>query len=74
MVLGGIAGLWLCRSAVPAWGEAIAAPVSRRVAFVSLAIFAVLLIGLPMLQGSVNAGRSKITAAQRREYPNGNKG
>jgi chromate transporter len=53
IILGGIAGLSLCRSrsAVPAWTEAIAAPVSRRVAFVSLAIFAVLLIGLPLLRG-----------------------
>jgi chromate transporter len=51
IILGGIAGLGLCRSAVPAWTEAIAAPVSRRAAFVSLAIFAVLLIGLPLLRG-----------------------
>jgi chromate transporter len=51
IILGGIAGLRLCRSAVPAWTEAIAAPVSRRAAFVALAIFAVLLIGLPLLRG-----------------------
>jgi chromate transporter len=51
IILGGIAGLWLCRSAVPAWTEAIAAPVSRKAAFASLAVFVVLLVGLPMLRG-----------------------
>jgi chromate transporter len=50
IILGGIAGLWLCRSAVPAWTEAIAAPVSRKAAFAALGVFAVLLAGLPMLR------------------------
>ena len=36
IVLGGIAGLWLCRSAVPAGTQTIAAPVSRTAACVSL--------------------------------------
>src|SRR5271156_2563384 len=51
IVLGGIAGLWFCRSAASAGMESIAAPVSRTAACVSLAIFTVLLIGLPLLQG-----------------------
>ncbi|HWX80840.1 MAG TPA: chromate efflux transporter [Steroidobacteraceae bacterium] len=51
MVLGGIAGLWLCRGAVTAASQSIAAPVSRTAAWISLAIFTVLLIGPPMLRG-----------------------
>src|SRR5271168_4620995 len=51
IILGGIAGLWFCRSAASAGMESIAAPVSRTAACVSLAIFTVLLIGLPLLQG-----------------------
>lgn len=48
IILGGGAGLWLCRGAVAAAAESIAAPVSRTAALVSLAIFSVLLIGLPV--------------------------
>jgi len=51
IVLGGLAGLWFCRDAVPAGMETIAAPVSRTAACVSLATFTVLLIGLPLLRG-----------------------
>jgi chromate transporter len=51
MVLGGIAGLWLCRGAVTAASQSIAAPVSRTAAWISLAIFTVLLIAPPMLRG-----------------------
>jgi chromate transporter len=51
IILGGIAGLWFCRSAVSAAGQSIAAPVSHRAAYVSLGIFAVLLIGPLLLRG-----------------------
>jgi len=51
ILLGGIAGLWLCRGAIPAWTEAIAAPVSRRAGCVSLAVFLVLLLGVPVMRG-----------------------
>ncbi len=47
--LGGIAGLWLCRSAAPAATGIFAVPVSRRAGLVSLAIFGALLMGLPPL-------------------------
>jgi chromate transporter len=51
ILLGGITGLWLCRGAIPAWTEAIAAPVSRRAGCVSLAVFLVLLLGVPVMRG-----------------------
>ena len=46
---GGIAGLWLCRSAAPAETGSFAVPVSRRAGLASLAIFGALLLGLPLL-------------------------
>ncbi len=66
IVLGGIAGLWLCRSAEPAGTETIAAPVSRTAACVSLAMFTVLLIGLPLLRGlGLPAGAAQFEAFYR---------
>jgi chromate transporter len=50
IVLGGVAGLWLCRGAPPHAAGHIAMPVSRTVGLVSLSIFFVLLVGLPVLQ------------------------
>lgn len=47
IVVGGIAGLWLCRDAVTAPVGHLAFPVSRRAGFLSLALFLVLLLGLP---------------------------
>ncbi|MGO9991213.1 MAG: chromate efflux transporter [Steroidobacteraceae bacterium] len=51
LLLGGIAGFWLCRSAVPASQAAMAGPVSRRVGKLSLLLFSVLLLGLPLFRG-----------------------
>ncbi|MGO8858876.1 MAG: chromate efflux transporter [Steroidobacteraceae bacterium] len=51
LLLGGIAGFWLCRSAVPASQAAMAGPVSRRVGRLSLLLFSVLLLGLPLFRG-----------------------
>jgi chromate transporter len=50
VVLGGFAGLWLCRGAPPAAEGHIAMRVSRGAAFAALSAFFVLLIGLPILQ------------------------
>ena len=51
IVLGGGAGLWLCRSAPPASAGHVAVPVSRRVGLVALSVFVLLLAGLPVLRG-----------------------
>ena len=51
IVLGGTAGLWLCRN-VPAGAPShIAIPISRTVGLTALAAFFVLLLGLPVLRG-----------------------
>ena len=49
--LGGIAGFWLCRNLPPVSNAAVVVPVSRRAGIASLATFALLLIGLPLLRG-----------------------
>ena len=51
IALGGVAGLWLCRAALPAsTGEShMSIPVSRPVGFLCLAAFFLLLFGLPLL-------------------------
>ena len=49
IVLGGIAGLWLCRGMMQSAGH-VELPVSRTVGLVALAGFVVLLVGLPMLR------------------------
>jgi chromate transporter len=51
IALGGVAGLWLCRAALPAsTGEGhMSIPVSRPVGFLCLAAFFLLLFGLPLL-------------------------
>ncbi|HVA13927.1 MAG TPA: chromate efflux transporter [Stellaceae bacterium] len=51
ILLGGIAGLWLCRSDQPVAAGHMAMPVSRRAGLVALAIFFLLLGGLPVLRG-----------------------
>ena len=51
ITLGGIAGLWLCRSASPRSTGHVAVPVSRTVGIVALTAFFVLLAGLPVLRG-----------------------
>ena len=51
IVVGGIAGLWLCRDgSQPAAGD-VEMPVSRRAGLAALAGFVVLLAGLPILHG-----------------------
>lgn len=51
IVLGGIAGLWLCRSEAAAPSGHVDMPVSRRAGTVALAAFFILLAGLPVLRG-----------------------
>jgi chromate transporter len=50
ILLGGIAGLWLCRAAPPASAGHFAVPVSRAAGLAALAIFFLLLVGLPILR------------------------
>jgi chromate transporter len=49
ILLGGIAGFWLCRASVPTIEEPLGIPVSRRVGTLALAAFFVLLTVLPIL-------------------------
>jgi chromate transporter len=49
IVLGGLAGFWLCRDGAAASVGHLTFPVSRKVGAVALAAFFVLLIGLPLL-------------------------
>jgi chromate transporter len=51
ILLGGIAGLWLCRAGPPVSGGPIALPVSRSAGLVALTVFFVLLAILPVLRG-----------------------
>ncbi len=51
LLLGGAAGLWLCRNAPPADAGGVAVPISRTVAVASLGIYLALLIGLPLAPG-----------------------
>ena len=51
ILFGAIAGLWLCRIPSSASTGAIVVPVSRNVGIASLVIFALLLVGLPLLGG-----------------------
>jgi chromate transporter len=50
IVLGGLAGLWLCRSGAVASGH-VEIPVSRTVGLITLGMFFILLAGLPALRG-----------------------
>ncbi len=56
IVLGGAAGLWLCRGAPPPEGGHISMPVSRRAGLAALIAFCVLLIGVLVVQGRAGAG------------------
>jgi len=49
ILLGGLAGLWLCRDEGPASSDALHLPVSRRAGLACLGAFVVLLVGLPLL-------------------------
>jgi chromate transport protein ChrA len=59
ILLGGIAGLWLCQSAPPPSTGHVAVPVSRTVGLAALTAFFLLLVGLPVLW----LNRAKIAAA-----------
>ena len=50
ILLGGIAGLWLCRGAQPTAIGHVLIPVSRTAGIAALTVFLVLLVGLPILQ------------------------
>jgi chromate transporter len=65
IVLGGVAGLILCRGAPPPAAGHVAMPVSREVGIGALIAFAVLLIGLWALQGHVGQGVSLFAAFYR---------
>ncbi|MGJ4907847.1 chromate efflux transporter [Bradyrhizobium sp. HKCCYLS2033] len=54
IVLGGLAGLWLCRGEAAPSGH-VAIPVSRSVGVMALVLFVVLLAGLPLLRGSTGS-------------------
>ncbi len=51
IVLGGLAGLWLCRSEAAAPSGHVEIPVSRTVGVITFALFFILLAGLPALRG-----------------------
>ena len=50
ILFGAIAGVWLCRIPSSASSGAMAVPVSRNVGIASLVIFALLLVGLPLVR------------------------
>jgi chromate transporter len=50
ILMGGIAGLWLCRASPPQSSGHVAVPVSRTAGLVALTVFFLLLAGLPLLR------------------------
>jgi chromate transporter len=63
IVLGGVAGLWLCRGAPVTEGGHVSMPVSRRAGLAALVTFFVLLIGVLAVQGRAGAGGLDLLAA-----------
>jgi chromate transporter len=57
IALGGVAGLWLCRGALPAAKDEghMSMPVSRPVGLLALVAFFLLLGALPLLNGTIHA-------------------
>jgi chromate transporter len=53
--LGGLAGLWICRTSIPAPIGTLTMPVSPRVGLAVLTTFVVLLIGIPLLRRHTEA-------------------
>jgi chromate transporter len=51
ILMGAIAGLWLCRAPASTATAVLGTPISRRVGIAALAIFLLLLGGLPLLRG-----------------------
>lgn len=64
IAMGGIGGLWLCRSAASASPGSFKTPVSRRAGIGALASFGLLLIALPVL-GRVSEGAALFDAFYR---------
>jgi chromate transporter len=54
ILLGGLAGLWLCRAGPPTTTGNVTVPVSRTVGVAALSVFFLLLAGLPVLRSLVN--------------------
>lgn len=52
ILMGGIAGFWLCRQPAPTSAKPLGVPISRRVGVFALMSFFVLLVALPALGGS----------------------
>src|SRR5208283_1236004 len=50
ILMGGIAGLWLCRASPSQSSGHVAVPVSRTAGLVALTVFFLLLAGLPLLR------------------------
>ncbi|MGH7123434.1 MAG: chromate efflux transporter [Stellaceae bacterium] len=50
IILGGVAGLWLCRAELPVSAGHFSVPVSRGAGLAALAVFFLLLAGLPILR------------------------
>jgi chromate transporter len=50
ILLGAVGGFWLCRISMPVAANAIGMPVSRRIGFIALASFFLLLVSLPALR------------------------
>src|SRR5690606_18119600 len=52
IVVGALAGLWLCRTAPVAVAAHLKFPVTKRAGAIALVLFLVLLIGLPIFAGA----------------------
>jgi chromate transporter len=56
ILMGAVAGLWFCRDPPAPPASPLASPVSRRVGYASLALFALLLLGLPLVRAHPGVG------------------
>jgi chromate transporter len=65
ILLGGLAGLLLCRGAPPVASGHVTMPVSRSAGIAALAAFAVLLVGLLLVQGRLSTGLDLFAAFYR---------
>jgi chromate transporter len=63
IALGASMGLWLCRGATPPPATTPASPVSGRAGVAALLLFALLLVGLPLLQARIPAAGLALFAA-----------
>ncbi|WP_407175239.1 chromate efflux transporter [Bradyrhizobium sp. STM 3562] len=63
ILLGALAGLWLCRGAPPPTGGHVSMPVSRRAGVAALAAFFILLVGVLAVPGHSQAGGLDLFAA-----------